>query len=180
MDASEPPSTNATGGNGQTLLVDVVRREPRWDDQVGDAQLRKAIQVAFDTAGDFSGPAEVSLLLTDDEEIRTLNATWRMNDKPTNVLSFPMDDAQQGTSARHLGDIVLAFDTVSREAEDKRMPVSQHATHLVVHGLLHLLGYDHETTDEAERMEALEARILATFGLPDPYREPVLEEGDVR
>lgn len=180
MDASEPPSTNAAGGTSQSLLVDVVRRVSLWDGQVADEQLRTAIQMAFNTAGDKYGQSEVSLLLTDDEEIRSLNATWRMNDKPTNVLSFPMNDTPHDTGSRHLGDIVLAFETVSGEAQEKRIPVAQHAVHLVVHGLLHLLGYDHEGTGEAERMEALETEILAALGLPDPYQEPALEEGDVR
>ncbi len=120
--------------------------------------------------------AEVSVLFSDDAEVQTLNRDYRGKDKPTNVLSFPMlepaEIAAPGAPAGGellLGDIVLAAETVAREASEKRISVADHATHLIVHGLLHLLGYDHEDEGQAEHMEALETRALATMGVGDPY-----------
>lgn len=120
--------------------------------------------------------AEVSVRLTDDAEVHALNRQYRGKDKPTNVLSFPMVqrdllDALRNTDdgEQLIGDIVLAAETVAREAADKGVSVPDHATHLIVHGALHLLGYDHETDDEAERMEALEREVLGRLGLSDPY-----------
>ncbi len=111
---------------------------------------------------------EVSVKYTSDEEARTLNAAWRGKDKATNVLSFPMTDTPE--NAPMLGDIVLAAGVCAREAAEKKVAVETHATHLVVHGTLHLLGYDHETGDEdAEEMEAIERKALASLGIADPY-----------
>lgn len=119
---------------------------------------------------------EVSVLFSDDAEVQCLNRDYRGKDKPTNVLSFPMlepaEIAAPGAPAGGellLGDIVLAAETVAREASEKRISVADHATHLIVHGLLHLLGYDHEDEGQAEHMEALETRALATMGVGDPY-----------
>jgi probable rRNA maturation factor len=116
---------------------------------------------------------EVSVKFTSDDEVRALNAEWRAKDRTTNVLSFPMaDEAALGTpAAALLGDVVLAQGVCAAEAADRQMPVETHATHLVVHGTLHLLGYDHETSDEdAERMEEVERRALASLGISDPYK----------
>jgi probable rRNA maturation factor len=117
-----------------------------------------------------------SILFTSDEDIHALNAEWRGKDKPTNVLSFPMiersdlvDLAPSGPPEM-LGDIALAYETCAREAVEKGIPIDHHAAHLIVHGLLHLAGYDHETSDEdATSMEALETKALAVMGLADPY-----------
>lgn len=119
---------------------------------------------------------ECSLLLTSDEEVHTLNREWRERDKPTNVLSFPMLTREEllelptdGPPVM-LGDLALAYATCAREAEQKAVPLEHHAAHLMVHGLLHLAGYDHEISDAAaEEMEALEIRILANMGIADPY-----------
>ena len=114
--------------------------------------------------------AEVSVLFADDAFVRGLNARWRGQDKPTNVLSFPAaPDA--GPGPRALGDIVLAYETVAREALEAGKPFDHHAAHLLVHGFLHLLGFDHETDAEAAVMEACETRILETLDIPDPYAE---------
>jgi len=111
---------------------------------------------------------EVSVKLTSDDEVRALNGAWRGKDKPTNVLSFPMADEPEG--APMLGDIVLAHGVCAREAADKHVAIEAHAAHLVVHGTLHLLGYDHETSDaDAARMEEIERRALASLGIADPY-----------
>jgi probable rRNA maturation factor len=107
---------------------------------------------------------EVAILLTDDAEMQALNLKWRGKDAPTNVLSFPSGE-EQG----HLGDVVLAYETVEGEAEQQNIAIADHAAHLVVHGMLHLLGYDHEQEDDAVKMETLETEILATLGIADPY-----------
>jgi probable rRNA maturation factor len=115
--------------------------------------------------------AEVSVKFTSDEEVRALNADWRGKDKPTNVLSFPMAEEKELATAHLLGDIVLAHGVCAREADEKDVPVETHAAHLVVHGTLHLLGYDHETSDEdAEEMEEAERQALASIGIADPYQ----------
>ena len=113
---------------------------------------------------------EVSLVFTSDAAIRQINAEWRNQDKPTNVLSFPAFPLTPGGKpGPMLGDIVLAEETIAREAADLGKPFDAHLTHLLVHGFLHLFGYDHMETDEAEKMEGLETRILAELGLSDPY-----------
>jgi probable rRNA maturation factor len=118
----------------------------------------------------------ISLLFTSDAEVHTLNRDWRERDKPTNVLSFPMLEREELASLAvdgppvMLGDIALAYATCQREAADKGITLEAHATHLIVHGLLHLAGHDHVDSDaQAEAMEALETRILAKLGLADPY-----------
>lgn len=115
-------------------------------------------------------PVELSILFTDDVHIRTLNRDWRGKDKPTNVLSFPAFAPKKGASLPPmLGDIVLASETVAREATDEGKAVENHIAHLVIHGFLHLVGYDHETDAEAEEMEALERRALNRLAISDPY-----------
>ena len=117
-------------------------------------------------------PTEISLVFTDDAAIRTVNRDWRGQDKPTNVLSFPAFPLQPGgRPGPMLGDIVLAEETLRREALDLSLAFDDHLTHLLVHGFLHLFGYDHMTDEEAAVMEGLETRILAELGLADPYRE---------
>jgi probable rRNA maturation factor len=117
-------------------------------------------------------PVEISLVFTDDDAIRAVNREWRNQDKPTNVLSFPAFPLQPGGKpGPMLGDIVLAEETLRREALDLGIAFDDHLTHLLVHGFLHLFGYDHMTEEEAEVMEGLETRILAELGLADPYRD---------
>lgn len=119
----------------------------------------------------------VSLVLADDEEVHALNRQWRAKDKPTNVLSFPMLSRDEVLRAARnpdapcmLGDLILAHGVCVREAADKGVAVETHAAHLIVHGLLHLAGYDHEQGDaEAEEMEGLERKVLALMGIADPY-----------
>lgn len=113
---------------------------------------------------------EVSLVFTNDAAIKEINAEWRGKDKPTNVLSFPAFPLEPGgMPGPMLGDIVVARETVEREAVDLDKTFDDHLTHLLVHGFLHLFGYDHIETEEAEEMEALETSILAELGLSDPY-----------
>ena len=113
--------------------------------------------------------AELSLLLTDDKRIRIVNRDWRGFDKATNVLSFPAAPREKIASSPVVGDIVIALETVAREAEAEEKSFGDHLSHLVIHGLLHLLGEDHETEAEALRMEALETAALARLGIADPY-----------
>ena len=121
-----------------------------------------------------SGDGDVSLCLADDAALRALNLRWRGIDKPTNVLSFPSAPRGPLGDPTTLGDIALAFETLAREAEDLGVPLADHYRHLLAHGFLHLIGYDHQTDAEAERMEALETRILARFGATDPYAREVV------
>ena len=116
---------------------------------------------------------EVSVKFTSDAEVRALNAAWRGKDKPTNVLSFPMVEEEDldAPSETLLGDVVLAQGVCAAEAEDRKVAAESHAAHLVVHGTLHLLGYDHETSEaDAEQMEEIERRALASIGIADPYQ----------
>src|SRR5262245_35928935 len=120
-----------------------------------------------------SRPAEVSVVLADDGFIRRLNRDHRGQDKATNVLSFPLEDASVGQERRMLlGDVVLAYRTIRREAKEGGKPLENHAAHMLVHGTLHLLGFDHEATRAARVMEGHEVRILKRLGVPDPYRAP--------
>jgi probable rRNA maturation factor len=140
-----------------------------------EAVIDRAIATAAEIVNADLGEAELAVMLTDDAGIRTLNSNWRGIDKPTNVLSFPAlpptgaggpDDAP-----RMLGDIAIAYETTRREADDEQKPFDHHLSHLAVHGFLHLIGYDHETDNDAEAMETLEAEILAQLGIPDPYAD---------
>ena len=127
---------------------------------------------------DASFCCEISIRLTDDSEVQTLNAQYRGKDKPTNVLSFPMvqPDLLESLSNSDdgevlLGDIVLADGVVAREAEERGITIADHTTHLIIHGLLHLVGYDHEHDAEAEAMEEMERRVLASLGIANPYAD---------
>lgn len=135
-----------------------------------EAIVTEATGAALAELGLGSAQSELSLVFTDDAHIRQLNAEWRGKDKATNVLSFPAFPAfPKGKLPPMLGDIVLAYETVLSESALEQKSFDHHLSHLVVHGLLHLLGYDHETDDEAEEMEALERRILARLAIADPY-----------
>ena len=114
--------------------------------------------------------AELSLVLGGDPLVRSLNWRWRGRDRATNVLSFPAGGEAVGEGPLLLGDVVLAYETVAREAETQGKTLAAHLSHLVAHGVLHLLGFDHESDEEARRMEGLERRILARLGMGDPYR----------
>jgi probable rRNA maturation factor len=119
----------------------------------------------------------VSVVLTDDAAIRTLNRDWRGIDKPTNVLSFP---APAGTGTdRMLGDIVIAHETLVRECHDEDRVFPHHLAHLTIHGFLHLMGYDHQTDSDADAMEALESKIMTALNLPDPYLGRDLASGEL-
>lgn len=138
-----------------------------------EALAQKAAEAASVVARRDGETLEISVMLTDDAHIRDLNRTWRGKDKATNVLSFPAPEPPGSAAAgpRHLGDIALAYETLAREADEESKPLAHHFAHLVVHGVLHLFGYDHEVEAEAERMEDLEVKALSTLGIADPYRD---------
>ena len=150
------------------LAVDIVVESPLWKAHRGaDAMLRRALAAAGALV---PSDGELAVVLTDDAAIRALNRDWRGKDAATNVLSFPAKEARPDRRApRLLGDIVIAYETVAREAAAEGKPFMHHLAHLAVHGFLHLVGYDHEANGDADAMERLEIAILARLDVPDPY-----------
>jgi len=131
----------------------------------------KSVRAAVSSAKlEYEEGAELSFLLANDSAVQNLNKQWRGKDKPTNVLSFPAEDIAVGDRAgTFIGDIAISLETVSREAALENKPMDDHFCHLVIHGLLHLFGYDHETDTDADNMELLETAILETMGIANPY-----------
>jgi len=156
---------NATAHSAAKL--DVLLESGLWKEP-GKVKrlLRRAIGQAAATLS--TGGVEIAVVLTDNSAIRVLNRQWRGIDAATNVLSFPSD--HPGRNRRFIGDIVLAQQTIAREANAERKPFAHHLAHLAVHGFLHLLGYDHENDKDAAVMERLERKILRQLAIPDPYR----------
>ena len=155
-----------------TLTVDINIEAGAWQGTVPDlsAFIERALRAALNSASDLLGEVEVSVLLTDDAHQHALNAQWRGKDKPTNVLSFPAgEDELQPGQPLLLGDISLAFETLGREAAEQQKSLADHLCHLLVHGMLHLLGFDHETEQDADEMEPLEIEVLAGLGVSSPY-----------
>lgn len=153
--------------------IDITYQCPRWQSLQGD--LAGAVHAAAEAA--LAGPDgaaeteyELSIVLADDAFVQQLNRQYRNIDQPTNVLSFSADEEDE-PGIRLLGDVVLAYDTVLQEAQEMGKPVLHHLSHLVVHGILHLLGFDHAAEPEAQQMEAREIAILARLGIADPYQE---------
>jgi probable rRNA maturation factor len=153
--------------------IDIAVESPLWTPMTGiGGVVERAVTATLrDVQIRLRPESELSVLLCDDSRIRTLNREWRSIDKPTNVLAFPAVAADQLSAAEMLGDIVLAFETIEREARRDNQSFEDHFAHLIVHGLLHLLGHDHGVSDEAERMEAIERRVLHNLNIADPYRE---------
>ncbi|MBA3666921.1 MAG: rRNA maturation RNase YbeY [Sphingomonas sp.] len=163
-------------------MIDIlIDADPEWDSSAGWPDLSRSAanaaiaESAFPQLGAGPRAVEIGLRLGGDEEVRLLNAQWRGKDRPTNVLSFPMAEADDLTSSAGdgpelmLGDIILAHGVCAAEAADKAIPLTQHAAHLMIHGTLHLLGYDHGDEASAIDMEAREVRALARLGIADPY-----------
>lgn len=157
------------------LEIDFTEASPLWRETLPDIErlCEESARAALAAAAPALGEAELSIVLGDDALLRTLNRQWRGLDKPTNVLSFPAratpEEAPPPGAPQLLGDVVLAYETMAAEAAAQRKPLAHHLRHLVVHGVLHLLGFDHEAAAEAERMEALEIAVLARLGVADPY-----------
>jgi len=152
--------------------IDITIEHEGWPaEETLNKLVSKAIGAAADNLGlCWTQGAELSLLFTGDEHMAEINGQWRGKPKPTNVLSFPGEERQVGEAAgMMIGDLVFALETIEREAEEQQKPFEHHLTHLAVHGFLHLFGYDHEETAEAEAMEAAEIKVLETLGIGDPY-----------
>ena len=154
------------------LDIAVALEDPGWATAEREAAslCRRAAMAALRGAG-YSGPGELAILLTDDRRVAALNDRWRGQSGATNVLAFATGETATGGAPRLLGDVVVARETVTAEALDQGKPLAAHLAHMVVHGTLHLLGFDHRSSGEAARMEALEARVLAGLGIADPYGE---------
>jgi probable rRNA maturation factor len=156
------------------VTADIVVESALWDGQPKtEATVRAAILAA---AAHSTQTGEVSILLSDDSSVRELNKQWRGLDKSTNVLSFPASKSPAATG--HLGDIVIAYETLQRECEDESRDFLHHLAHLTVHGFLHLIGYDHQTEPQADEMEGLESKIMIAMNMPDPWLGRDLAHGD--
>ena len=152
--------------------IDIQVASPLWDAQpLAEQTVRDAIAAAASALSTTDG--EVSILLTDNKAIRTLNREWRKIDKATNVLSFPAAIAGGGEKMlgdeKMFGDIVIAYETLAQECDDEDRIFLHHLAHLTVHGFLHLVGYDHQTDSNADEMEKLESKIMRAMNMPDPY-----------
>ena len=165
------------------LEIDI---EEPWPQGQWEALAERAAEGLAQVTPELGNPRlSTSLLFTSDAEIHALNREWRQRDKPTNVLSFPMLAREELLALpaegppELLGDVALAHETCAREAAEKGVPLEHHAAHLIVHGLLHLAGYDHELGEaEAEAMEALETKALALMGIANPYGAPDHSTGE--
>ena len=168
---SEPPQR---GPRSAGLVVEIVRDAGDWSVfEPADASINQAAAALFSHPRFASAPAaEACIALSSDAAVRELNRSYRSQDKPTNVLSFPALAPLSGgpaDAARFLGDVVLSVETCRSEARELGLQPAHHLQHLVVHGLLHLLGLDHETDADAQVMESVETEILASIGVADPY-----------
>jgi probable rRNA maturation factor len=151
------------------LKIDVLVDSDRWHEPAkARSTVRRAVAQAAATAS--TTGTELAIVLTDDSAIRQLNRLWRGIDAATNVLSFP--NKKTADEPPHLGDIVLAYETIAREARAESKPFAHHLAHLAVHGFLHLIGYDHDKDADAQTMEQTERKILRHLNIPDPYRPP--------
>jgi len=163
-----------TAAGTRALRTIVDQRHAAWRDTVpgAEAVCRRAAFAAASNANAAAGDAEVSIVLGDDALLQNLNRDWRAIDAPTNVLAFPCDRPDSAAAGPVLlGDIVVSHQTAVAEARRDGKALADHLAHLVVHGVLHLLGYDHRNAAEADVMEALETRILGTLDIADPYED---------
>ena len=148
-------------------IINLILLTKTWTERM--PSLKEDIPITFEKTAEILGKnfsqTEVSIVLSDDQEVQNLNKTFRHKDKLTNVLSFPSKEKGE------LGDIILAYETVTREADEKGISPVDHTLHLIIHGFLHLLGYDHEKESDAQRMEALEVQVLKILGISNPYED---------
>jgi len=171
---NDDPDSSSPAAPGLTFAIEIAA--PAWRARVRDVErlVEGAVRAALDRAlpgGSAAGAVEVGVLLADDATVRRLNRDYRGQDKATNVLAFAAEEepADAGRGPRLLGDVVLALETLAREGADQDKDLADHTRHLVVHGVLHLLGHDHGSAATAARMERLEADILSVLGVADPY-----------
>ncbi|MFT5508100.1 MAG: putative rRNA maturation factor [Hyphomicrobiaceae bacterium] len=159
------------------LALETVTQDDAWPVSVLEAEFHDRIAAAIGRVLEFDAHERAVVAFANDAAVKTLNNQYRGQDKSTNVLSFPAlsptetDDAVLDDEAAFLGDIILARETVAREAGEQDVSFEHHTAHLIIHGILHLLGYDHEDEPTAEEMEALEIIILADLGIANPYTE---------
>lgn len=168
------------------MTVEVIIEDARWEAVGLVALATQATEASLQHLGLTPDDWEVSLLGCDDARIAALNGDFREKPQPTNVLSWP--SAERGALVEgerpaspigdsDLGDIAIAYETCQQEAAERNIPVEQHILHLIVHGMLHLLGYDHQRDGDGDLMESLETAILYTLGVPDPYERPYMQGG---
>lgn len=165
--------------DGSSIEIDIRIASSAWRAALPNpaAAVRRAAIAALKAELPAKARTSLSILLTDDAEMRKLNAGWRAKDKPTNVLSFPAENAvDPAKPPAYLGDVALGLATCKREAREQKKTLADHVTHLIVHGVLHLLGFDHMDDDQAEAMEPLETVILAKMGIADPYKAPAKQK----
>jgi len=167
------PDPSLSTAPAPRLALDVLIEAPAWSGTIDglDSLVREIAEACLTATG--VAAASLCVMFTDDDALKILNRQFRGQDKPTNVLSFPSFSSDDG-----LGDIAIAFETVAQEAAAQGKTLRDHAKHLIAHGVLHLLGYDHEDESEAAEMEDLERLILAHFGVADPYAEQTVNSDD--
>ncbi len=151
--------------------IEITVEEPRWQKALPncDSVVQTIVQIVLETVATYLTAYEISIVLANDNFVQKLNRQYRDQDKPTNVLSFPTMDSPTPNRPIILGDVILAYETIKRETEEQNKTLEEHFSHLLIHGVLHLLGYDHQTPAEAEAMEAIEVNILAEFNITNPY-----------
>lgn len=159
-----------------TVQVDLRIADDQWRPLLAEHPdiIDRSVNAAADAIDQRGGL--IDILLTSDAEMQQLNARWRGKDKPTDVLSFPSGEPQDQASARFLGDIAMGWQVCASDAERIGTDMQAHLAHLTIHGFLHLMGYDHEESAQADIMEALEVRILGTMGYSDPYARATSDE----
>ncbi|HWB45822.1 MAG TPA: rRNA maturation RNase YbeY [Hyphomicrobiaceae bacterium] len=172
------PRPGADDYRAPGLLLEIVEQDGDWSaiaDRRGSIEAAGAALAAHPRCRQ-ARSSEASIVLASDDFVKALNNAYRGKNSATNVLSFPFQVPPGGESARYLGDVVLACETLQREAAEQGISSKHHLQHLVIHGLLHLLGFDHVAPAEAEDMESLEAQLLDALGVADPYaRDPLVE-----